>query len=370
MRWISHEPPSLGVPSPSDPRQMVDAVRIRPFSPVEMEREKLVFQHYAYVTEEQLRFKEQYYGYKDITAQWKSLQVNTQFPAPLKKFLDWPWVNEKALVEPADTCGIAPLATERGGTWAFREGTAETAAGTNTLVRGIMFLIRHGGGGAQQLLQRSINSARAVHPDIPVHVHYLARGVQVIDKMELFNASPFQETLFLDADTVVLDRLDFGFEMAARHGIACCISECPWARRFASVLPAASPFQPAPPVALTPEMVEFNPGVLFFSRKGASLFEQWSALDKSIKPYATPDSRKQYRLMLPADYLTFSLAIAQSAQPPFVLPANWNFHPEFQKTWWGPIKIWHDPAEPPQPVVNFVRDQAQPDALIQYVGIP
>jgi hypothetical protein len=31
---------------------------------------------------------------------------------------------------------------------------------------------------------------------------------------------------------VVLDRLDFGFGQAERHGLACCICECPWARRY------------------------------------------------------------------------------------------------------------------------------------------
>jgi hypothetical protein len=43
--------------------------------------------------------------------------------------------------------------------------------------------------------------------------------------------TPFEETLFLDADTVPLGRLDFGFEQAQRFGLACCICEVPWARR-------------------------------------------------------------------------------------------------------------------------------------------
>jgi hypothetical protein len=65
----------------------------------------------------------------------------------------------------------------------------------------------------------------------------------------MMELSPFEETLYLDADTVVLDRLDFGFEQAARFGVACCICECPWARRYRG-LP-------------NDDGVEYSTGVLF-----------------------------------------------------------------------------------------------------------
>ena len=39
-------------------------------------------------------------------------------------------------------------------------------------------------------------------------------------KSQMFDLSPFEETLFLDIDTVVLDKLDFGFEKAREFGIA------------------------------------------------------------------------------------------------------------------------------------------------------
>ncbi|MEJ0070814.1 MAG: hypothetical protein WDO24_21130 [Pseudomonadota bacterium] len=38
----------------------------------------------------------------------------------------------------------------------------------------------------------------------------------------MFEHSPFETTVYLDADTVVLGRLDYGFEMAERFGLACC----------------------------------------------------------------------------------------------------------------------------------------------------
>src|SRR4051794_26811284 len=90
-------------------------------------------------------------------------------------------------------------------------------------------------GDVEQSLQRSIASLRAVHPELPVHVRRLSEGASLFDKSAMFDFTPFDHTLYLDADTIVLGRLDFGFESAARYGLACCINECPWARRYAGL---------------------------------------------------------------------------------------------------------------------------------------
>ena len=50
----------------------------------------------------------------------------------------------------------------------------------------------------------------------------------LLQKSQMFQFSPFRETLYLDADTVVLGRLDFAFLKAQEFGLACCICECPW----------------------------------------------------------------------------------------------------------------------------------------------
>lgn len=55
-----------------------------------------VFDHYAYVIEEQLKFKEDYYGYRGAVRLWKNLQKQSTFPCKLKPFL--PWVDDKATV--------------------------------------------------------------------------------------------------------------------------------------------------------------------------------------------------------------------------------------------------------------------------------
>ena len=78
----------------------------------------------------------------------------------------------------------------------------------------------------------------------------------------MFALSPFESPLFLDADTVVLDRLDFGFEKAERFGLACSICECPWARRFAGVFG---------------ETAGYNTGVLFFATAARPVFDACKA---------------------------------------------------------------------------------------------
>ncbi len=57
----------------------------------------LIFDHYAYVYESQVRFKQRYYGYADAVDHWRKLQAHTDFPCKLKDFL--PWVTDNAIVD-------------------------------------------------------------------------------------------------------------------------------------------------------------------------------------------------------------------------------------------------------------------------------
>ncbi len=86
MQFKTHEPPVL-----DDPAVFRDS---KIFTRQEMREYKLVFDHYAYAYESQLRFKEQYYGYENAVLQWRALQANTIWPAKLKQFL--PWVDDRA----------------------------------------------------------------------------------------------------------------------------------------------------------------------------------------------------------------------------------------------------------------------------------
>ena len=109
--WVAHEPPilqnSLGQ----------DLARLNPFSHFETEKQGLVFQHFSYVTKEQLLFKEQYYGYKDALQKWKTLQENNNYPALLRNY--FPWVKDSTIVEPVSRFAIEPLAKLTQGTWSF-----------------------------------------------------------------------------------------------------------------------------------------------------------------------------------------------------------------------------------------------------------
>lgn len=103
--WEAHEPPRL-VRSQSD-GQIQDVAKINPFLHQETEKYGLLFQHFAYVTPEQLDFKESYYGYQNALQEWKNLQEETEFPVFLRDHLSW--VSDETIAEPANICGIVPL---------------------------------------------------------------------------------------------------------------------------------------------------------------------------------------------------------------------------------------------------------------------
>src|SRR5438876_9554670 len=86
-------------------------------------------------------------------------------------------------------------------------------------------------GDVHEMLDRSIESVKKYHPELGIHVHDCPGGSDLLVKAKMLDLTPFEETLFLDIDTVVLGRLDYGFEKARQAGLACCICECPWARR-------------------------------------------------------------------------------------------------------------------------------------------
>ena len=68
--------------------------RLNQFCTIETETKSLVFNHYAYVSTQQLRFKEIYYGYKNAVKSWNALQSVEKFPVLLKDY--FPWVKDDA----------------------------------------------------------------------------------------------------------------------------------------------------------------------------------------------------------------------------------------------------------------------------------
>ncbi|MGA2585110.1 MAG: hypothetical protein ABSG31_17695 [Tepidisphaeraceae bacterium] len=213
--------------------------------------------------------------------------------------------------------------------------------------RGVLYIIW--GDRYRKLAERSIASLHEFHPDLPVHIHTFPEGVTLLEKAAMFDISPFDETLFLDADTMVLDRLDFGFARAQRYGLACCICECPWVRRYGG---------------MSGDAIEYNTGVLFFTRAAKPIFDSWNhwarRMDSSSR-FLGPNN--QPWLMPENDQAGFAKAMEETGFNPFVLPANWNFRAEWHRSFIGPIKIWHSTFEIP-PGVKAVAQQQTGEAKI------
>jgi hypothetical protein len=206
------------------------------------------------------------------------------------------------------------------------------------------------------VVKRSIHSLKEFHPELPYHVKRLPPETDqftgLLAKSGMMDLSPFEETLFLDADTIVLDRLDFGFKQALRSGLACCISPCPWSRRYRG-LPKD-------------DGVEYNTGVLFFTRAAEALFQRWNKLSGVIDSTIDFIGPGGPATMPFNDQGSFASAIAEWDRIPFILPVNWNFRPIWQRTFFGPIKIWHDYREPPLWIRQLNSSYKNPNALIQF----
>lgn len=77
MRFVCHEPPRFA-------NHRIDLI-----IPEQTEMAGLIFDHYAYATEQQVAFKEKYYGYQGAVDMWRRLQSNTKWPARLSDFFNW-----------------------------------------------------------------------------------------------------------------------------------------------------------------------------------------------------------------------------------------------------------------------------------------
>jgi glycosyltransferase involved in cell wall biosynthesis/radical SAM superfamily enzyme YgiQ (UPF0313 family)/ADP-heptose:LPS heptosyltransferase/tetratricopeptide (TPR) repeat protein len=92
--WAAHEPPRL---VRKYDEGVVDVATLNPFRHDTTEANNLVFDHYAYCLESQLRFKESYYGYTGAVESWKRLQSAGSFPVMLRDY--FPWVKDNAQVD-------------------------------------------------------------------------------------------------------------------------------------------------------------------------------------------------------------------------------------------------------------------------------
>jgi glycosyltransferase involved in cell wall biosynthesis len=119
--WAAHEPPKL-IRSARGFRD-VDVARIEPIMHDETEAIGAVFQHFAYVTDEQVRFKEVYYGYPNAVKCWQELQtaIKTKGSVLLRNYLNW--VTDDTMADAVSRLGVEPLAVldKERGEWRFRD---------------------------------------------------------------------------------------------------------------------------------------------------------------------------------------------------------------------------------------------------------
>jgi hypothetical protein len=165
--------------------------------------------------------------------------------------------------------------------------------------------------------------ASAERTGYPVHIARLDEGptFALARKARMDELSPFDLTLFLDSDTVVVDSdLFFGFEKARLHGLALTLSPACYARRHG---------------VLKGDEVEYQTGAIFFSKapKVREVFKLWREL--------APRHRN--------DQASLAEAVAALNFNPFVLPKNWNYRadPDLVDLF-GPMKIWHSRAAVPR----------------------
>lgn len=220
------------------------------------------------------------------------------------------------------------------------------------MTRGVLYITFDGDPRVYPALERSIGSLKQYHPDLEISEQVFQPG-SLLDKAKMMDLSPFDTTLFLDADTVVLGPLDHVFEKAEQHGLAMTLCECPWARRFAGLKDRR-------------DLQEWNTGVMAFTRKAAPVFEAWKRiapeLDSSLQFMADGG---ETRIMPCNDQASFSLAIEETGFVPWTLPPNYNFRPIWQHTAFGQIVIYHDYSDVPEAILKWNAEQSAPDAVIQ-----
>jgi hypothetical protein len=208
--------------------------------------------------------------------------------------------------------------------------------------RGVLYLVW---GKLDQLLQRSIASLKEVHPDLPYHVERLSDESSYLDKVRMCELSPFDTTAYLDADTVVIGNLDFAFEKAEQHGVACCINEAPWARRYTES-------------GLKGDAVEYNAGVVFFDKthpKCQTFFSAWSGCANAIDSSSLFNTGEGLKRQPCNDQAGMAKAFEDTGIAPYVLPLNWNLRPMWHRAIVGNVKIWHDYQDPPESLLSHSR---------------
>lgn len=222
------------------------------------------------------------------------------------------------------------------------------------MTRGILSI--YWGDESRLPIERLKASVKKFHPSLPHEIIKLdapSGDLKSLNKKaEIFDLSPFDETLFLDLDTVVLGNLDFGFKKANQFGLALAICEAPWGKRYSKIFVG--------------DEIEYNTGVIFFTKSANAVFEKWKELALTVDSSILAVNDQGLFVSPANDQGSFALAIEKTGFNPFVLPLNWNFRPQWHRSFFGPIKIWHDYSDPPPFFSELNTYYSNADSVIQY----
>jgi alpha-N-acetylglucosamine transferase len=223
------------------------------------------------------------------------------------------------------------------------------------MTRGILYMVWGGYSGS---LMRSISSVKHWHPELEYHVAEMPSDSTVLCKSHMHDLSPFDETLFLDADTTVLGRLDYGFIKARQFGFALTHSANPWNRRYHKLVQHE-------------DEAEYSSGVVFFvkRREMQRLFDDWLYLSTNTDSTTLYDSDEGVKEQKYNDQALLTLAIHLTGLNPFVLPQNWNLVPKYQRQFFGPVKIWHGAEDIPQSLLKWNEEQSRPGAILKCAAL-
>lgn len=141
-------------------------------------------------------------------------------------------------------------------------------------------------------------------------------------KSELYSLSPFDRTLFLDTDTLVLTDLNLPFSKLDVYDF--CLVPAPYYRLWDYYGLIRNDY-----LNLHDDTPMYNSGVMFF-RKSENVkmtFRRWGELCKKHQK-------------IRGDQGFLSIALSQTKATVFTLPPNYNFR-GFWQLLSGPIRIWH-----------------------------
>lgn len=168
------------------------------------------------------------------------------------------------------------------------------------MTRGIVYTVW--GNYDRMQLARSVTSAKkfGYQHEVVDATDWPGRKFQ---KRQSWLTQPFDTTLFLDTDTEIMANIDFGFEMAEKHGIACCLAPAGMSyyaddNQLRNIHPRDLP--------------QYNCGVVFVGPQGHDVIMLYA---KYLTDYPqSADNDQPY----------FTYACFQTLNP-YILPRNYNW---------------------------------------------